>query len=76
MHSCVKVRRLIKLSFGVVSGVGLGIRVLDGVQMPQGKGMILGDFHHHWFEWRIFTQKCIRLVHEKLTLFPYAQYIV
>ena len=28
--SCVKVCKEIELSFGVVSGVGLGIRVLDG----------------------------------------------
>jgi len=30
LHSCVDVRELIALSFGVVSGVGLGICVLDG----------------------------------------------
>ena len=28
--SCAKVREPIELSFGAVSGVGLGIRVLDG----------------------------------------------
>jgi len=30
LHSCVEVHTAIKLSFGVVSGVGPGIDVLDG----------------------------------------------
>jgi len=30
LRHCVEVRRAIKLSFGVVSGVGPGIHVLDG----------------------------------------------
>jgi len=34
LDSCVEVREPIKLSFGVVSGVGPGILVLDGVLMP------------------------------------------
>jgi len=29
MHSCAKVREAMKLSFKVVSGVSIGIRVLD-----------------------------------------------
>jgi len=30
VHSCVEVRELIELSLGMVSGVSLGIHVLDG----------------------------------------------
>jgi len=44
MHSCVEVRELIELSFGVVSGVSLGIRVLDGVQVHQREGRVLEVF--------------------------------
>jgi len=29
----------------------------------------------HWFEWAE-AEKCIRLVREKLRIFPYGQYIV
>jgi len=32
----------IELSFGVVSGVGPGIHVLDGVHVPQGEGCVSG----------------------------------
>jgi len=39
---CAEVREPIELSFGVVSGVGLGICALDGVHKPQGKGEVLG----------------------------------
>jgi len=38
----VEVCELIELSFWRVSRVGLGIRVLDGVQEPQGKGQFRG----------------------------------
>ena len=60
----------------VVSGVGQGMGVLDGVHMPQGKGEVLGIFCSHWLEWYIFKQKCVRLMREKLTMFPYRQYII
>ena len=62
LRSCAEVRAAIELSFGVVSGVGVGpvIHVLDGgSRAPKGRGY-LGDFRHlhsHWFEWaelRIF----------------------
>jgi len=39
LHSCVEVRKLIKLSFGVVIVVGLGIGVLDkGRRAARGRG--------------------------------------
>jgi len=38
LHSCVEVREPIELSFGVMSGVSLCIRVLDGIQVPQREG--------------------------------------
>jgi len=52
----VEVRAVIELLFGLVSGVGPGIHVLDGVHVPQKKGAVLGIFRHlqlhlHWFEW-------------------------
>jgi len=40
LHSCAEVRELIKLFFGMVSRVGLGIRVLDGRQrVPRERGL-------------------------------------
>jgi len=36
------VRKAIELLFGVVSGVGSGVDVLDGVHMPQGEGAVSG----------------------------------
>jgi len=38
VHSCTKVRELIKLSFRVVSGISRGMGILDGVHVPKGKG--------------------------------------
>ena len=46
-HSCAKVHELIELSFGVVSGVGHRMSVLDGVHVPQGEWEVLGVFHPH-----------------------------
>jgi len=34
LHSCAEVRAASELSFGVISGVGPGIDVLNGVHMP------------------------------------------
>jgi len=45
--SCVKVHTETELQFGVLSGVGPEIGVLDGVHIPNGKGRFLV----HWFEW-------------------------
>jgi len=55
LHSCVEVCEPIELSFGVVSGVGPGIDVLDGVHVPQaqGEGAVSGNFRRlrpHSFE--------------------------
>jgi len=74
LHSCVEVLEPIELSSGVVRGVGLGIGILDGVDVLQGEEAVSIGFSG--FQWRIFTQKCIRLLHEKLTVFPYAQYMI
>jgi len=35
LRRCVEVRKAIELSFGVVSGVGPGIHVLDGIPRTQ-----------------------------------------
>ena len=40
LRSCVEVHEPMELSFGMVSGVGPGIHVLDGVHMPQGEGAV------------------------------------
>ena len=45
LRCCVKVRTAIELSFGTVSGVGPGIRVLDG-SPPASRGMVSGIFRH------------------------------
>ena len=49
LHSCVKVHRPIELSFGVAIGVGLGIRILDGAQVPQGEWTVSGILFPHCF---------------------------
>ena len=74
--SCVEVHELIELSLGVVSVVGPGIGVLDGVDVLQGEGGEGGVWEvsqsfSHWFQWHIVKQKCIKLVCEKLTIFLY-----
>ena len=40
------------MPFGVVNGIGRGIRVLDVVHVPNAKG----SFCSHWFEWHIFSR--------------------
>jgi len=42
LHSCVEVHELIKLSFGVLSGVCGGMSVLDGSTYFKGKDFFLG----------------------------------
>jgi len=44
LHSCAEVRTAIELAFGMVSGVGPGIDVLDWVHVPQGRGLFWGFF--------------------------------
>jgi len=51
-HLCVCVRKVycgktanwIRLPFWVVSGIGLGMGVLDGVVIVEGEGAVLGEF--------------------------------
>jgi len=46
----------IELSFGVVSTVGLGIDVLDGVDVLQGEGVVSWSFSpigFNGFQWHI-----------------------
>ena len=47
-HSCVEVRELIELLFGLVSGVGPGINVWNGVHMAQGEVVDFGVVCPHW----------------------------
>ena len=66
LHSFVEVREPIELSFGVMSGIGLGIRALDERPRAPREGEDFGGFRPRWFEWHSLEQKCIRLVREKL----------
>jgi len=84
LRSCAEVHTVIELSFGMVSGVG--VDVLDWVHVPQAEGavygMVSGIFQHlrpiRFNGWNdiLFSEKCIGLVCEKLTIFRYGQYIV
>jgi len=50
------VREPIELSFGLVSGVGGGMDVLDKSSLASnGKGTFVG-FSPHWFKWRNFNR--------------------
>jgi len=64
--------------WGVWGESGLGIGVRTGVHVAQREGWIFGLFSPlaQWFQWPNFQEKCIRLVHEKLRLFQYVQYII
>jgi len=44
LHSCVEVCEPIELLFGVVSGLGREMGVLDGVHLTQGEGDVFGVF--------------------------------
>jgi len=59
------------MPFGVVSGVGRGMGVLDGVHVPQGEEDVSGIFCRIGLN-GIFFNKW--LVHEKLKIFLYVQY--
>jgi len=84
---CVEVRRAIKLSFGVVSGVGPGIHVLDGSPCAsRGRGCFwhgfrpVSNFRIYGIQWTsgvlITVMIDDQVVCEKLTIFPYAEYTV
>jgi len=78
LRRCVEVRIAIEPSFGVVSGMGPGIHVLDG----RGRGC----FWHGFWHFSAFTPYCFqwgndvlindRLVCENLTIFSYIDNIV
>ena len=84
LRRCVEVRRAVVWH---VSGVGPGIHVLDGSPCAStGRGYFWHGFRHlakirlHWFQWRhgilIMVLIDFQLVCEKLTIFPYAEYIL
>jgi len=81
LRSCAEVRAAIELSFGMVSGVGPGIGVLDGgPHASRGRG--------YFWDFSAFVPPFVRMgrmtyclprnvfVCEKLTIFPYRQDIV
>jgi len=82
LRRCVKVRRAIELSCDVMSGVGPGPRrscVRWKSTYLKGKGLFLAWFVAFSGIWACIrfnrpndAEKCIRLVCEKLTVFPYA----
>jgi len=62
-----------------VSGVGLGIHVLDGVHVPQGKGGFWGRLPPlaQWFQFNaIFCNRNVGLFDSCMIIFPHGQYIV
>jgi len=50
---CDKTAYWIWMPFGMVSGIGRGMGVLDGGGDCQREGAVLGIFAH-WFEWRFY----------------------
>jgi len=83
----VEVRTAIELSFGVVSGVGPGIHVLDGSpRASRGRGCFWhgfrpnSNFRVNAIQWTkavlITVMIDDRLVSENLAVFPYARYTV
>ena len=57
VHSCVKVRKPIKLSFGVVGGVGQRTGIRGGSTCPEGKERLWGFFVSIGFNGIFFKQK-------------------
>jgi len=51
LRSCAEVREPIKLLLGMMSGVGPGNDVLDGVDVLQGEGMASWGSSPHWYHW-------------------------
>jgi len=83
---CGETAHWIRVPFGVVSGVDPGIHELDEVHVSQEEGAVSGMVSGIFWHLRpirlnerndvLFAEKCIQLVCEKLTIFPYGQYIV
>ena len=78
-RTCATVPQPLELRFGVVRAVARGIAVLDGVQVVQGEGEVLGVL------FPIFTMgnaiespmvKCFPFVCENFTRFPFGKCIV
>ena len=87
LRRCVIVRIAIELSFGVVSGVGPGIHVLDGSpRASRARGCLwhgfwpVSNFRVYGIQWTngilITVMIDDQLVCEKLTMFLYAEYTV
>jgi len=83
LRRCVELRTAIELSFGVVSGVGPCIHVLDGgPHASRGRDRFWHGFRHfsefwpYCFQWEDGVLIDDRLVCEKLTIFPNADYII
>jgi len=83
LRRCVEVRTAIELSSGVVSGVGPGIHVLDGSPRASRGSWLFPAWFPAFFGICVLSftigkdvQIDDRLVCEKLTIFPYADYIV
>jgi len=79
LRRCVELRKAIELSFGVVSGVGPGIHALDGSpRASRGRGCFwhFPEFVPYSFQWGNDVLMDDRLMCEKLTPFPYADYTI
>ena len=83
LRRCVEVCRAVELWFGMVSGVGPGIHMLDGSpRASRGRGCFWHGFRHfsefafYCLQYRNDVVIDDRLVCEKLTVFPYADYVV
>jgi len=78
-RSRAEVRELIELSFGVVSGMGSGIRVLDGGRdHPRGRvvfRVLWSIIGLNGFLFCVGKGETYLLVCEKFTIFPYGQCI-
>ena len=78
-RTCDTVPQPSELRFGVVSAVGQGIAVLDGVNVAEGEGDVWG-FCSRFFRMGNAigspTVKCFRFVCENLTTFPFGKRIV
>ena len=64
LHSCVEVRELIELSFGVVSGVGPGIDVWNGCPRVSRERVDFAVVCLHWpngFSGQIFKRNVFDL---------------
>jgi len=73
--NCVKLRESIKLLFGVELGWLTDGCIIWKFTCPKGKGRFW-EFYYQLVWMALFKQKCIRLLHKKLTIFPHGQCII